>query len=263
MAGSPAQVRLVSNAMGNSMRRKIMALLQECPRKVEEIEAVVGPRGLEYHLQILQQADLAFVEDDLVKLSDFGRTLMGSREVVERKMDLKGTKPVEVVLIKQLIPCIADPSRFRIIARLEPPLGGGLEHLEAVFPRARYSPRIGALIIRRKDVLITLYASGNVTMTMIRGREEARELLEEIRGKINETIERGIVPVPREGTSVDPLEVYKYLPHTDCKICGEQSCYAFAIRLVAGERSLDLCDPLKEEKYSTNLEHLLALMESV
>jgi len=263
MSGSPAQVRLVSNAMGNSVRRKIMALLQEGPRKRDEIAQAVGPRGLEYHLQILQQADLALLKDDLVELSEFGRTFMGSREVVERKVDLKGTKTVEIAEVRQLIPCIADPSRFRIIARLHPPLGGALEHLEAVFPRARYSPRIGALIVRRKDVLITLYASGNVTMTMIRGEEEARDLLEELRRRINEAIENGITPIPRERSSVDPLDVNKYLPHTDCKSCGEQSCYAFAIRLVAGERSLDLCAPLEEDKYSINLEHLKSLMESV
>ncbi|WP_235856184.1 (Fe-S)-binding protein [Methanolobus halotolerans] len=26
--------------------------------------------------------------------------------------------------------------------------------------------------------------------------------------------------------------IYKYLPGTNCRICSEQSCYSFAIRLV-------------------------------
>jgi ArsR family metal-binding transcriptional regulator len=45
------------------------------------------------------------------------------------------------------LPCIADSTKFRIIARFEPPLGGVLKLLEPLFPRARFSERIGALII--------------------------------------------------------------------------------------------------------------------
>ena len=60
---------------------------------------------------------------------------------------------------------------------------------------------------------------------------------------------------------MDHAEIYKYLPRTDCQICGEQSCYSFAIRLVGGETTLDKCTPLLEAKYATNLEHLRALLE--
>jgi len=67
---------------------------------------------LDYHLQMLQQAGLAEIK--------------------------------EVTEIRQLLPCIADTSKFRIIARIKPPLGGALKLLEPLFlrplfPRARYS----------------------------------------------------------------------------------------------------------------------------
>jgi predicted transcriptional regulator len=56
MPGSPADVKLVSNAMADATRRKIMAMLVENNRIQEEISKFVGPTMLDYHLQMLQQA---------------------------------------------------------------------------------------------------------------------------------------------------------------------------------------------------------------
>ena len=159
------------------------------------------------------------------------------------------------------MPCIADSTKFRIIARFEPPLGGALKLLEPLFPRARYSEKIGALIIQKGNILITIYSTGNVTMTMIKSEAEARETLEDLKKTINEAIIKGVTPAVREKVKVDHAEIYEYLPKTNCQICGEQSCYTFAIKLVGRETVLDKCTPLLESKYSTNLEHLRALLE--
>jgi ArsR family metal-binding transcriptional regulator len=261
LSGSPADVKLVSNALANATRRKIMAMLIEKDRTREEVEKSAGATMLDYHLQILQQAGLVDIKEGSIVLTDFGKNFMESRGTpAEVKRDLTGTKPIEVAELRQLLPCIADQTRFRIIARFEPPLGGALKLLEPLFPRARYSEKIGALIVQKGTILITIYATGNVTMTMIKSESEARETLENLQKTINDAIAKGITPVPREKIRVDHAEIYKYLPRTNCQICGELSCYSFAIRLVAGETTLDKCTPLLEVKYTTNLEHLRALM---
>lgn len=263
MVGGQADVKLVSNAMANATRRKIMAMLVEADRKYDEIEKAVGASMLDYHLQMLQQAGLASVKDETVSLTDFGKNFMESKaeKPSEAKKDLAGTKPIEIAEVRQLLPCIADKTKFRIIARVEPPLAGALKLLEPLFPRARYSEKIGALIVQRGNILITLYSTGNITMTMITSEDEAKQILEDLKRTINEAIARGITPVPREKVKVDHMEIYNYLPQIDCRECGEQSCYTFAIKLVAGETSLDKCPPLKDPKYVTNLEHLRALLE--
>jgi ArsR family metal-binding transcriptional regulator len=263
MSGSPAEVKLVSNAMANATRRKIMAMLVENHRKKKEIEKAVGATMLDYHLQMLQQAGLVDLREDTVVLTDFGNNFMESKseKPSEIKKDLAGTKPIEIAEIRQLLPCIADKTRFRIIAKFSPPLEGALKLLEPLFPRARYSEKISSLIIQRGTILITIYSSGNVTMTMIKSEAEAKETLEGLKNTINEAIVKGVTPVPREKIKVDHMEIYEYLPKTDCKICGEQSCYSFAIRLVGRETALDRCTPLLETKYATNIEHLRALME--
>ena len=263
MVGGQADVKLVSNAMANATRRKIMAMIVDGNRTEEEISKSVGPSMLDYHLQMLQQAGLAEIKDGNVGITDFGKNFMESKseKPAETKRDLAGTMPVEIVEVRQLLPCIADTTKFRIIARISPPLGGALKLLEPLFPRARYSEKIGALIIQKGNMLITIYGTGNITMTMIKSEQEAKDLLDELKKTINEAISKGVTPVPREKVKVDHAEIYQYLPKTDCRICGEQSCYSFAIRLVGRETTLDKCTPLLDAKYRTNLEHIRALLE--
>ena len=239
-----------------------MAMLVEKERTREEVEQAAGGSMLDYHLQMLQQAGLAESKEDRIVLTDFGKNFMETKaeKPAEAKKDLAGTKPLEVVELRQLLPCIADNTKFRIIARFEPPLGGALKLLEPLFPRARYSDKIGALIIQG-NILVTIYAAGNATMTMIKSEEEARETLDDLKKTINEAIVKGVTPVPREKVKVDHAEIYKYLPKTDCRICEEQSCYAFAIKLVGRETALDKCTPLLEARYGTNLEHIKTLLE--
>ena len=262
MVGGQADVKLVSNAMANATRRKIMSMLVEKERTREEVEQAAGGSMLDYHLQMLQQAGLAESKEDRIVLTDFGKNFMETKaeKPAEAKKDLAGTKPLEVVELRQLLPCIADNTKFRIIARFEPPLGGALKLLEPLFPRARYSDKIGALIIQG-NILVTIYAAGNATMTMIKSEEEARETLDDLKKTINEAIVKGVTPVPREKVKVDHAEIYKYLPKADCRVCEEQSCYAFAIKLVGRETEIDKCTPLLEPRYATNLEHIRTLLE--
>ena len=70
MVGGQADVKLVSNAMANATRRKIMTMLLEGNRTMEEIARSV-PSMLDYHLQMLQQAGLIEIKEDAVSLTDF------------------------------------------------------------------------------------------------------------------------------------------------------------------------------------------------
>lgn len=43
------------------------------------------------------------------------------------------------------------------------------------------------------------------------------------------------------------LQIYKMLPRTNCKECGQATCLAFAMQLAAGKASLDLCPHVSQE----------------
>jgi len=60
---------------------------------------------------------------------------------------------------------------------------------------------------------------------------------------------------------LSPIDVYKLLPRTNCKECGEPNCMAFATRVVNREVSVDQCPPLlkkENEKAYKRLKEMLA-----
>jgi ArsR family metal-binding transcriptional regulator len=142
---------------------------------------------------------------------------------------------------------------------MEPPLGRILKILEPLFPRGNYSDRKNSLIVQKGEIITTIYSTGKVSMRMIKSEDEAREELERLTGIINEAISTGVTPEPREKINVGLMDIYKHLPQTNCGECKELGCYAFAIKIMAGEVNLEKCTPIKEQTYATNRERLEAL----
>jgi len=59
---------------------------------------------------------------------------------------------------------------------------------------------------------------------------------------------------------LSPIDVYKLLPKTNCKECGEENCLAFATKLVNREVTLEKCKPLlanMQEKSYKQLKEML------
>jgi acetyl-CoA decarbonylase/synthase complex subunit gamma len=59
---------------------------------------------------------------------------------------------------------------------------------------------------------------------------------------------------------LSPIDVYKLLPKTNCKECGEENCLAFATKLVNREVTLEKCKPLlakMQEKAYKQLKEML------
>lgn len=258
MPEGTSETKLVNFAMANKTRRKIINFLANGDRDIEKIEEIAGKKTLEFHLKILQDAGLIELEGRNVKLSEYGKNfLKGKNESgTEEIKDLSQAKRVEIAEIRQLLPCIADSSKFRVIANMAPPLGGILKILEPLFPKGNYLDRKDSLIVKSGEIITTIYGSGKVSMRMVKNEDEAREELESLKNTINEAILKGVFPVPREKIIVELMDIYKYLPRTNCGKCGEQGCYSFAIKLMAGQVTLEKCTPLKESEYAYNEEQL-------
>jgi acetyl-CoA decarbonylase/synthase complex subunit gamma len=55
-----------------------------------------------------------------------------------------------------------------------------------------------------------------------------------------------------------PLDIYKYLPQTNCEECGEPNCMSFAAKLAEDRTLAEKCTPLfREPKYKEKLEKYL------
>lgn len=245
--------------MANDTRRKIIDFLAGGDRNIEEIRNETGKVKIDFHLKVLQQANLIELEEGTVKLSVYGRNLLKDKmeKCTEKTANFSQAKPVEISEIRQLLPCIVDSSKFRVIANMAPPLEETLKVFAPLFPRGSYSDKTNTLIIQEGEVITTVYGTGKVIMTMIKNEDEAREMLENLKSKMNEAIAKGVVP-SRERAGIEPMESDKDLPHTNCDKCSERdSCPKFAIKPIAREVSMDNCTTfLKETEYTGNPESL-------
>lgn len=96
-------------------------------------------------LKLLEGAKLVSIKDGSISLAEFGADFMqeraekttGSSSISSAR--ISDAKQREVTEIRPLLPYIADSSKFRVIAKFSPPLGGALKVLEPLFPRGRYS----------------------------------------------------------------------------------------------------------------------------
>lgn len=57
-----------------------------------------------------------------------------------------------------------------------------------------------------------------------------------------------------------PLQVYKYLPQTNCAECGEATCMAFASHLIDRSKKIDDCPPILKEGFKKKYLELQTLL---
>jgi ArsR family metal-binding transcriptional regulator len=79
---------------------------------------------------------------------------------------------------------------------------------------------------------------------------------------VNRTWERRVEIEPSSEVRRRPgmMEVYKLLPRTNCKVCGEGSCFVFANKLVAGHVRLLDCPSLSEPQFAEQQAQLADLL---
>lgn len=70
--------------------------------------------------------------------------------------------------------------------------------------------------------------------TRLRDQKDAEEVLEKLRNLINRVWEQRdkIKPSYKTRAKITVLEIYKYLPKTNCGACGVPTCLAFALKLI-------------------------------
>jgi ArsR family metal-binding transcriptional regulator len=154
---------------------------------------------------------------------------------------------VKKIEINEIIPCTADPERIKFLAQTDKPIGELLPVLYLSIPNAKYSERLGALSYIHQRHLITLFSTGKIGMTYVKDRSEAEELIEDARKLLNrafihfQTHGKPDSKLMESKKELSPMKIYEKLPKTNCKECGEESCYIFGVKLLLGEKDLSQC----------------------
>jgi ArsR family metal-binding transcriptional regulator len=158
-------------------------------------------------------------------------------------------------------PCDPGTERYAARARLTIDISEVLPYLNAILRGAMYLPEASALTWKKGGHNIAFHAY-EIASSNAEDREDAQKELKGLIDLVNRTWERRaeITPDTTTRQRPTPMAIYKLLPNTNCKQCGESTCYSFALKLAVSQKKLADCPPLSEPQYA---EKLSALQEFV
>jgi len=138
-----------------------------------------------------------------------------------------------------------------------------LPYLNATLKGCRYYPDGPFLRFVYEGRAVTLHAR-HFTVGRLADEAEARQVVEGVARLVNETWARRdrIEPSFKRGTEVTALQVFRCLPRTNCRRCGEPTCLSFAARVASGLAGPEDCPPLAEperQQAAAELRRLLGL----
>jgi ArsR family metal-binding transcriptional regulator len=99
--------------------------------------------------------------------------------------------------------------------------------------------------------MVSLYP-GRITIAKADEIVDAWRTLEAIRCRVNDVWARRAEIEPSDEMRERPpaLEIFKRLPRTNCRACGERTCLAFAVRVWMGELTASKCLPVFQGEFS-------------
>ena len=165
--------------------------------------------------------------------------------------------------ITHILPCLADPEKIRTIAQFSDDVREALPCLNATLKGTIYNHRAGILTFKKDGVMVTLYPT-TVTLAKVDDEAHAKDMMEWLKRLVNETFEnrKNIQPDYERGTTLRALDVFKLIPGTNCKRCGEPGCLAFSVKLATQEMEITKCTPLFSVEYEEKRQVLLELLHA-
>lgn len=107
-----------------------------------------------------------------------------------------------------------------------------------------YSPAAKQMTWRFDDHAVAI-KSQEITISNLPDRDAATIEMEKIIAEINRIwMDReNLTPLHTPRKRLVAMEVYQLLPRTNCKLCGQASCFAFATQITVGGADLQACTP--------------------
>ena len=142
-------------------------------------------------------------------------------------------------------PCVADPSRIRLIAHISGNLTEVFPYLNTQMHTACFNRNGPTFTFMDGHRMISLYPR-RITIAKADEIVDAWRTLEAIRCRVNGTwAHRAEITPSYEMREKPPaLEIFKRLPRTNCRACGELTCLAFAVKLWSGGGQPSQCQPV-------------------
>ncbi len=158
--------------------------------------------------------------------------------------------------------CEPGAEYWNATARFKDDISAVFPYLNAEWKNAIYSPAARQLTYQMADRAVAL-KDHEITISNLPDRDTATMQLEKIIAEINriwmDRENRTPLYTPRK--RLVAMEIYQFLPQTNCKVCGQATCFAFATKITVGEADVRACTPLfEEEQYAEKRQALLDML---
>jgi ArsR family metal-binding transcriptional regulator len=158
--------------------------------------------------------------------------------------------------------CEPGAEYWNATARFEDDISAVFPYLNARWKDAIYSPAARQITFRYEGRAVALKPH-EITISNLPDRDTATIEMEKIVAELNNVwMDREHLEARHEPRKrLVAMEIYKLLPQTNCKLCGQASCFAFASKLTVGEADVQQCTPLFDEpQYAEKRQALLAML---
>ena len=158
--------------------------------------------------------------------------------------------------------CEPGAEYWNATARFKDEISDVFPYLNAEWMDVVFSPGARQITWRFEGHAVAVRAT-EITLSNLPDRDTATVKLEKIIGEINAIwMDReNLTPKHTPRKRLVAMEIYELLPQTNCKQCGEATCFAFASKITVGEATADRCEPLMtEQQYEPKRQALLSLL---
>ncbi|MPW24341.1 hypothetical protein GC105_00855 [Alkalibaculum sp. M08DMB] len=154
------------------------------------------------------------------------------------------------ISLQEIQPCSTVDAKFGIIAGLSDGIKDIMPYINGINPTAVYNQKQGWISFRIRQRIITLYDQ-ELKGVYLLSETDAYEILDYVRDMINDLDSKRDEIVPDYTVAKMPsyVDIYKLLPKTNCRKCGEVTCLAFSGKLLTGMTKMEKCTPIFEESY--------------
>jgi ArsR family metal-binding transcriptional regulator len=155
---------------------------------------------------------------------------------------------LQSIALDKTLPCLADPGKIIVVGSPSRDLSEVIPYLATLPNAVAYDPQSPSLTLRRNPGLITVQAE-RVSITQVADADEGVQLLGSLAEAINATWDHRaqLVAATTRRQAPRPLDVWEFLPQTNCRRCGELTCMAFAFSLLLQRRTIGECETLVED----------------
>jgi ArsR family metal-binding transcriptional regulator len=148
-------------------------------------------------------------------------------------------------------PCDPGAERYAARARLSASISEVLPYLNATLRGAVFHPGANVLTWKKGGHNIAFHVH-EIATSNVEDRAAAEKEIEGLVALVNRTWERRAEIIPNYETRQRPapMAIFKLLPGTNCKQCGEPTCFNFALKLAASQKLLSDCPSLSDTQYA-------------